>query len=277
MKYDRIVELVESAMADETTWRKTWESQSCLHQNWVTKRPYNGTNQLMTMIASWKYGYTKPYWLTWNQVQQLGGSVKGQKATPAIFFNKAKDKKDPDKEYAFAKVYNLFNIDQTGIELPEIPMRESRLERPHDIADALQVKVSNAPHHNPCYSPSADQIRMPQLGQFESDDAYQSTFYHECIHATGHNKRLDRDLTGAFGHEDYAKEELVAELGSIFLCAQLGVTYDIKQHASYIKSWQKAIKSDPKYITTAAKDAQKAFEYCMSQFELMRKYDSEAA
>jgi antirestriction protein ArdC len=118
---------------------------------------------------------------------------------------------------------------------------------------------------------------MPMPGQFESDDAYQSTFYHECIHSTGHSKRLDRDLTGAFGHEDYAKEELVAELGSIFLCAQLGVTYDISQHASYIKSWQKAIKSNPRYITTAAKDAQKAFEYCMSQFELMRKYDNEAA
>ena len=111
-------------------------------------------------------------------------------------------------------------------------------------------------------------------GQFESDDAHQSTFYHECIHATGHHSRLDRDMTGSFGSEDYAKEEFVAELGSVFLCAELGVTYDIQQHASYFNSWQKAIESDPKYLLTAATAARKASEYCMSQFTLMRKYEA---
>lgn len=274
MKYDRIVELIETAMEDQTTWRKTWESQSRLHCNFLSKRPYSGINQLMTMIASWKGEYTSPYWLTFKQVQDLGGNVKGQKSTPAIFFSKAKDKKDPDKEFAFAKVYNLFNLEQTGIEIPPVQLRPTKLERPYEMADALQVSIDSKQWHNPCYSPSADQIRMPMPGQFESDDAHQSTFYHECIHSTGHSKRLDRPLTGAFGSEDYAKEELVAELGSIFLCAELGVTYDVQQHACYIKSWQKAIKSDPRYITTAAKDAQKAFEYCMVQFEMMRKYEA---
>ena len=84
MNYDRILDLVMSAMQDETTWRKTWQSQSGLHQNWISKKPYNGTNQLMTMISAWKHGYTKPYWLTYKQVTDLGGTVKGQKATPAI-------------------------------------------------------------------------------------------------------------------------------------------------------------------------------------------------
>ena len=83
-------------------------------------------------------------------------------------------------------------------------------------------------------------------------------------------------MIGAFGSEDYAKEELIAELGSIFLCSELGVTYDIAQHASYLNSWKKAIKSDPKYLTTAATEARKASEYCMSQFTMMRKYDEAA-
>ena len=274
MKYDRILDLVMSAMQDETTWRKTWQSQPGLHQNWVSKHVYSGTNQLMTMIASWKYGYTQPYWLTYKQVIDLGGSVKGQKATPAIYFGSGKDKKDEDKTYKFAKPYNIFNIEQTGIELPPIEMRQTKLERPYEIAQALNVEVESAPHHNPSYSPSRDLIRMPMPGQFESDDAHQSTFYHECIHATGHHSRLDRDMTGSFGSEDYAKEEFVAELGSVFLCAELGVTYDIQQHASYFNSWQKAIESDPKYLLTAATAARKASEYCMSQFTLMRKYEA---
>lgn len=276
MKYDRILELVMAAMEDETSWRKTWQSQSCLHQNWVSKRPYNGTNQLMTMISSWMHGFEKPYWLTYKQVVELGGSVKGQKATPAIFFGTGKDKEDADKSYKFAKLYNIFNIEQTGIELPQIELRQTKLERPYEMADAIKVKISSSTFHNPCYSPSADEIRMPMPGQFETDDAHQSTFYHECIHATGHNSRLDRPLTGAFGSEDYAKEELIAELGSIFLCSELGVTYDIAQHASYLNSWKKAIKSDPKYLTTAATEARKASEYCMSQFTMMRKYDEAA-
>ena len=274
MNYDRILNLVMSAMEDETAWRKTWQSQSGLHQNWISKKPYNGTNQLMTMISSHLAGYTKPYWLTYKQISDLGGNVKGQSATPAIFFGSAKDKKNEDKTYKFAKLYNIFNIEQTGIELPEIELRQTKLERPYEMADALQVKLSSAPHHNPCYSPSADEIRMPMPGQFESDDAHQSTFYHECIHSTGHHSRLDRPLTGSFGSEDYAKEELIAELGSIFLCAELGVTYDISQHASYLNSWKKAIKSDPKYLMTAATEARKANEYCMSQFTMMRKYEA---
>ena len=274
MNYDRILDLVSSAMKDETTWRKTWQSQSGLHQNWISKKPYNGTNQLMTMISAHISGYTKPYWLTYKQVVELGGTVKGQKATPAIFFGSAKDKNHEDKTYKFAKLYNIFNIEQTGIELPAIEARVTKLKRPYEMAQALNVGIDSSPAHSPSYSPSRDLIRMPMPGQFESDDAHQSTFYHECIHSTGHKSRLERDLTGSFGSEDYAKEELVAELGSIFLCAQLGVTYDIAQHASYLSSWEKAIKSDPKYLLKAATSARKASEYCMSQFTMMRKYEA---
>lgn len=276
-KYQRITELVTEAMKDELTWRKTWQSQSRLHCNWLSKRPYTGTNQLTTMISAWANEYKSPYWVTFNQAKDLGGSVKGQTATPAVFFGTGTDKDDPDKMFKFAKLYNLFNLDQIGIEIPLIEMRQTKLDQPYEIAEAIQVSVESHESFNPCYSPTTDKIKMPMPGQFESDDAHQSTFYHECIHATGHRKRLDRPLTGLFGSEDYAKEELIAELGSVFLCAELGVTYDIKHHASYLQSWQKAIKDDPQYILKASSSAQKAAEYCMSQFTMMRKYDSEAA
>ena len=145
-------------------------------------------------------------WLTYKQVVELGGTVKGQKATPAIFFGTGKDKEDTEKFYKFAKLYNIFNIEQTGIELPEIELRQTKLERPYEMADAIKVKISSSTYHNPCYSPSADEIRMPMPGQFETDDAHQSTFYHECIHATGHNSRLARPLTGAFGAKTMQKK-----------------------------------------------------------------------
>jgi len=275
-KYKRIVDLVLSAMDDDVTWRKTWQSQSGPHCNWLSKRPYSGVNQISTMISAWANKYKSNYWLTYKQVQDLGGNVKGQKATPAVFYGSNKDKDDPEKLYKFAKLYNVFNIEQTGIEVPEVELRPTKLERPYEMADALQVEIESHQSYNPCYSPLSDKIKMPMPGQFESDDAHQSTFYHECIHATGHSKRLDRPILNRFGSEDYAKEELVAELGSIFLCAELGVTYDIKQHASYLKSWQKAIESDANYLLTASTAARKAAEYCMSQFTMMRKYDEAA-
>jgi antirestriction protein ArdC len=275
-KYNRIVELISKAMEDELTWRKTWQSQSRLHCNWLSKRAYTGTNQIMTMISAWVNDYTSPYWVTFNQAKDLGGSVKGQTATPAVFFGTGTDRDDPEKMFKFAKVYNLFNLDQIGIEVPPVQIRTSKLERPYEIVEALNVGLDCNASNNPCYSPVTDKIKMPMPGQFESDDDHQSTLYHECIHATGHSKRLDRPLTGMFGSEDYAKEELVAELGSVFLCAELGVSYDLKQHASYLQSWQKAIKDDPQYILKAASAAQKAVEYVMSQFTMKRKYEEAA-
>jgi antirestriction protein ArdC len=273
-KFKRLTDLVLTAMEDDVKWQKTWQSGLGLHCNWVTNRPYSGMNQITTMINAAIHGYTKPYWLTYKQVNDLGGSVKGQKATPALYFGVSKDKDDPEKSYKFAKLYNLFNIEQTGIDLPAVELRPTKLEKPYELADALNVKINSSSINDPSYIPSIDVIKMPMPGQFISDDAHQSTFYHECIHSTGHSKRLNRPLLNMFGTEEYAKEELVAELGSIFLCADLGVKYDIQQHASYIRSWQKAIKSDSQYLLTAATAARKAHEYCISQLNLMRQQEA---
>ena len=130
---------------------------------------------------------------------------------------------DTDKSYRFSRVYNLFNIEQIGIDPPEIQHRDSSLEDPYELPRAMGIKVEEDESNNPCYLPLTDTIRMPAPSQFVSDHEFCSTLYHECSHGTGHNKRLNRDLTGKFGDEDYAKEELVAELSAVFLCAELGV------------------------------------------------------
>jgi antirestriction protein ArdC len=261
--YDAVAALVIEAMETETKWRKTWEGVSRLNCNAKSKKAYRGGNQLTTMISAHVHGFTSQLWLTFNQCKELGGNVKGQKGTPGIFFS-TKEKESGDT-YAFAKRYTVFNLEQTGITLPEPELRETLLTNPNEIPSALGVSVGEG---NPAYNYMTDSITMPAPGMFESDDAYNSTLYHETIHATGAKSRCDRDMfmLNAFGSEGYAKEELVAELGSIFLCSALGVPYEIEQHASYLKSWTKAIKDDTNYLVTAMTQAQAATDYVLSAY-----------
>ena len=259
--YDAVAALVIEAMETETKWRQTWEGVCRLNCNAKSKKAYRGGNQLTTMISAHVHGFTSQLWLTFNQCKELGGSVKGEKGTPGIFF--ATKEKDSGDTYAFAKRYTVFNLEQTGITLPEPEIRETLLINPHEIPNALGVSVSEG---NPAYNYVTDTITMPEPGMFESDDAYNATLYHEAIHSTGVKSRCDRDLLNSFGSEGYAKEELVAELGSIFLCSALGVPYELEQHASYLKSWTKAIKDDTNYLVTAMTQAQAAADYVLSAY-----------
>jgi len=187
-----------------------------------------------------------------------------------MFFGGAKDK-ETGKEFKFGKSYTVFNLEQTGIEIPEPELRETAITDPFDVPRALVVEVIDG---SPSYNLLTDKIKMPIPEYFESDNAFKSTLYHECIHSTGAKKRLDRPMDGMFGSEDYAKEELVAELGAIFLCASLNIPYEIEQHASYLKSWTRAIKDDSNYLVTAVRQAQKATDYVLSQMDLMEQQEA---
>lgn len=260
-KYDAVAAVVLDAMETETKWRKTWAGVSRLNCNAESKRNYTSTNQLTTMISAHVNGFSSQLWLTFAQCKKLGGSVKGQKGTPVIWFSTGENKKTGET-YACAKRYTVFNVEQTGIDMPEPEMRETLLTNPHEIPSAMGVQVQEG---DPSYNYLTDTIRMPAPGMFESDDAYNATLYHEAIHATGAKSRCDRDMVNAFGSELYAKEELVAELGSIFLCSSLGVPYEVEQHASYLKSWTKAIKDDTNYLVTAIRQAQAATDYVLAR------------
>ena len=138
----------------------------------------------------------------------------------------------------------------------------------HDGADltpatalqvALEVKVTEG---EPSYSPTFDQIKMPDLCQFKTVKGYLSTYFHELAHSTGHEKRLARDMTGRFGTPEYAFEELIAELSAVFLCAERGIDYDIEHHASYLDHWAKLLEDDSNKFIKASRDANKVLEYC---------------
>jgi len=159
------------------------------------------------------------------------------------------------------------------MELPELT--------PTDLLDNAEAYVSNSGASITfggdvaCYSPVADKIKCPTPDQFDSTESYYGVLLHELVHWTGHKTRCNRDLLNSFGSEDYAKEELVAELGAAFLCSDLGITPEPRQdHAGYLASWLKVLKSDKKFIVRAATKAQAAIDHLNG---LQANQSSEAA
>ena len=263
---DQILVAMEQARA---TGRRLWDSQPSLPLNLTTGKPYSGINILMLWSAGLSHDYSSPYWLTFKQAQTLGGQVrKGEHGTHCVFY-KPWESQETNRETgetetvkgAVLKSFRVFNLDQIdGIEAP------THEERPDFVAieDAERIiHASPAPIKiggpKACYIPSRDEIHLPNREAFINAEAFYSTAMHEMTHSTGHKSRLDRDFSGRFGTEAYAFEELIAELGSAFLNADLGILgATLPDHADYLTNWIAILKGDKKAITTAAAQASKA-------------------
>ncbi len=165
----------------------------------------------------------------------------------------------------------MFNLEQTeGISIPEIKKREfnpiTEAEKViHGMREGPFLEDNGSQAY---YRPSDDVVNMPKANLFESDEEYYSTIFHELIHSTGHVKRLNREgITNIshFGSHDYSKEELVAEMGSAFLCGHCGIEPRVIQNqAAYIQSWLKKLRSNKKWLVYAAAAAQKAADYTLN-------------
>lgn len=274
---DRIVAQLE---AGNVPWRKTWVSESGFgqQQNFVTRRPYRGINAVVTAMS----GFSSPYWVTFNQAKTLGGSVKkGEKGTPVIYWklNKyentdATSGEVTEKRVPFVKYYTVFNLDQTeGIELPVTEPRPEPLPL-DERAEAAIAAWKDAPKiffggDRAYYNPLNDEVHVPRSQDFESIEAYYATLFHELVHSTGANSRLHRfnptDGQFIFGSESYSQEELVAEIGSAFVAGRLSIPLDAVNNAAYIRHWLKRLKSDKKFIFTAARDAQQAADRILGE------------
>jgi antirestriction protein ArdC len=259
-----------------TPWVKPWKTLrgtpgAGMPYNPVTGTIYRGVNHFWLSMQP----YEIPYYMTFKQVQALGGSVKaGSKGVPVVFWSvNKKDSKDSNGDtvtssYAFIKHYYVFNVSQcedvTIPALPEIP--EPSFNASEDVMAvvdrlALQGGLSHG-GDSAYFRPSTDSIAMPPIAAFDAPEHYHATLLHECVHATGAKHRLDRDFSKSrrFGDEHYAAEELVAELGAAMLCAKLGINGDLR-HAGYIENWLKALRNDKRYILTASAQAQKALDF----------------
>jgi antirestriction protein ArdC len=286
---DKILEELENGCVP---WHKPWKSSSDgirVPTSFVSKKAYRGVNTFLLALARFKAGYDSNYWLTFKQVQALGGSIKGHKSEMVVFWKlleKPAETSTPEKDTDYIpmlRYYRVFNLDQvSGINKPVLDNFPSfePIEAAEEIANRYQndIEVTHG-GSRAYYQPVNDSIRMPDKASFESPEAYYSTLFHEFTHSTGHKMRLNRagiTETHYFGDEIYSKEELVAEMGAAMLCGVLGIeNKTIKNSASYIQSWLDKLKDDKKLVVHAAANAQRASDFILGQ-ELNAKPQNEA-
>lgn len=275
--YQTVTDTIIAQLEQGTVpWVKPWSSKghtSGLPFNVVSNRPYSGINVLLLWGATFSKGYASQGWLTYKQATNLGGSVKkGEKATHVVYMSKflPKDQKrlPPDQQrFGFMlKSYYVFNTEQCeclppfdSVEILPEPERNANADLVISQTGATIVHIGNVA----CYVPALDSIKMPAPAAFKDMDSYYSTTFHELGHWTGAKHRLERDQSGSFGSQAYAKEELVAEMTSAFLCAGLQLQPSCR-HVDYIANWLKALHDDKKLIFTAASAASKAAQYILN-------------
>jgi antirestriction protein ArdC len=253
-------------------WVKPWSATpgQNIPQNAVTNRPYSGCNVILLWLAR-NRGWVTPRFLTFKQAIETGGNVrKGEHGTKVYFVKQLqiKDREDADTRLVpMLREYTVFNIDQCG-NLPDSvkagkPMRVRNPDTRDMLADEFLLSTGadiREGHGEAYYVPSRDFISMPAFEAFKGADHFYNVAFHELTHWTGHKARLDRDLKNRFGSRDYAAEELVAELGAAFLCAEFGFDGDVR-NAGYIASWIELLKADKQAFFTACSKASKAAEY----------------
>jgi antirestriction protein ArdC len=265
------------------TWLQPWQAG---HQAGPVSRPlrgggkaYRGINVLMLWAAAMEKNYSCPLWLTYKQAAALGGRVrKGEKGSLVVYANEIvrtdTDDTGADVEIKipFMKGYTVFNAEQVD-GLPAhfyatvLPLT-NEIER-LDAAEAFFANTKITIRHGgnrAFYSVDRDIVQMPEFQSFRDGESYYATLGHECCHATRHPARLNRDLgRKRYGDAGYAMEELVAEIGAVFLCSDLGITPEIREdHAGYIASWLTVLKNDTRAIFAAASHAQKAADFLKS-------------
>jgi antirestriction protein ArdC len=261
---DAIIAKIENGTG---TWKKSWATGLGGVALRANGKPYKGINQLILMFA----GYSNPNWMTYKQASELGGQVrKGEKSTTVVFFKplKVEDKKTgEEKTVPLLRAYNVFNAEQVD-ELPArfYPTTDAKHSEPK-IAEAeayLAATGAEIRHggDRAFFSPQQDFIQLPNFDQFDDASSYYGTAMHELVHWTGHESRLDRNLKTAHGTKDYAREELVAELGAAFLTTGLNIETEVRDdHAEYLAWWLAILKEDKKAIFKAATAAQKAVSF----------------
>lgn len=259
--------IIKQLEAGATPWVKQWNGSSSADHNAVSKKGYNGINTLILAMSAAANGFKSTQWATYKQWLQLGGQVrKGTKGTTIIFYSPVSGSKitadGTEKSYHYVlKSYSVFNADQIdGYTPAAAPVKTF-----NSIAalEALATDSGAIIKHGgdrAFYSPSEDFIQMPHKTDFTNEAAYYATLLHEMAHWSGNATRLNRDLSGRFGNEAYAAEELIAELSAAFLCAEYQIDGDLR-HAGYIASWLRILKNDNKAVFKAAALAQKSADY----------------
>lgn len=271
----KIIELIENGKAP---WQKPWragEAPGEMPINAATGRHYRGGNRFWLMARQDQLGSDDPRWMTLNQANAAGYKIaKGAKSTTVEYWQFQKEEVrdgqtvtvELDRPRVFyARVFNAVQIE--GIPARDAaPKREQGWDAEQAAERALaasKARIFHDQRDGAYYRPSTDSIHLPAKESFAASLDYYEVALHELGHWTGHPSRLNRDLTGRFGSPDYAKEELRAQMASLFLAAELGVPFNPDRHAAYNKSWLSALKDDKNLFFQAARDAENIADYVL--------------
>ncbi len=265
-------------------WRRPWVGHNGEHRNLLTNHQYRGGNPLLLEVGNLSRGNTLPLWMGAGQAKANGwhpakGSkaariaqprpvtVEDESAQPGEISSKA-------RSFTIYKLVPVFNaadlvgvdedasadlarrIDEATGSIENRPEPE-RLAHAEDVLTAWEVKAQ-AGGALACYSPALDLISLPAPRAFDTREHFAAVWAHEAIHSTGHKNRLARNLCGQFGTPSYAREELIAEMGSAILCRRLQIGSELQEHASYLQSWVQVLKEDPRAVLKALGAAKKA-------------------
>lgn len=267
--------IIKQLEAGVIPWTQPWQitkDAAYVPTNVATGRLYNGINTLILWAAAMENGYRSHGWMTFHQAKQLGGNVRrGEKATQILFIKRT-DEIDEQTGKAYQKVipkaWSVFHVDQLE-NLPETYQgKDEGLPETTRYQEALRVfrecGIRIKPSSRAAYIPKLDVVEMPPPSTFLSEEEYFGIAFHELVHATGHPSRLDRKLSVRFKSDAYAFEELVAELGSAFICARVGIPARHRS-AAYVEHWLRVMKSDNKALFDAASMSAKAANYVCEQ------------
>ena len=279
---DSIIKMLEDGVAP---WQKPWEG-SAMPFNPTTERSYRGGNALHLLATGMAREYADPRWMTYKQAADQGWQVRGGEKGTHIEFWEVKEhsnEKDagPDQnggeslakengQRLIHRVYTVFNAKQ----IDGIPEYQPKQRAPFEAVQAGErilansgARIEHDQHDDAFYNRRADSIHLPPKDAFKDATGYYGTALHELAHWTGHPSRLNRATLAesyCFGDLNYAKEELRAELASVFMAAELGVPHDPANHAAYVGSWIKALRDDKNEIFRAAHEASAATDFVLS-------------
>lgn len=278
------LKVIEQLKKGVLPWEKEWVGGVMPRNLFNSKKVYRGINVFLLGML----GYEKPFYLTRKQVAKLGGKIKtGEKPHTVYFYVRIKVKDKVTKKEKFVPVireYFVYNVAQVEGEKIEqrIKTREAKINlqlkdnNPIKECEKIVKGYKTMPKikvGEPAYFPSADYITMPTIKQFDSSESYYKTLFHEMTHSTGHKSRLKRAGIinfDSFGSDQYAEEELVAELGAMFLGTVAGIQceHQEKRSASYIKGWVKRFQEDEKLIFKASNKAQQAADFILNKVQV---------
>ena len=293
--------LIQYIESNPTAWESGWyhmPSESPI--NGKTQKKYKGLNAFYLSVLGAIKGYSDPRWVTFAQAKELGANVKSGEKSSEVFYWSFYDKKTKqpfdektvsgmtkEEELKYReenvrpviKYYQVFNAEQCSnmpeytketvtpeMELEERAKQVALIER---VIENSAAPVNYNGGNRAFYSPSTDSIHLPEIERFKSMQDFYATALHEIAHSTGHSSRLNREMSGGFGTPNYAREELRAELASVFMQIELGLSIEGKHfenHGAYLASWLKAVKNNQKDFFAAASDAEKIADYVADNY-----------